>query len=170
LLGVQSEKSVRLSGECADGILIVEGSGVEYVSWARDLMNEGRAAAGQKGAGHVVVFANCVVDDADPASARQVIREQVALGNGAGLAVTVRRMPFASEMADLSAQGGADVLREGMPDDWLNRLSITGSNADARLAVANYASVGAEAVILVPPEDADWDAWLEKQAWATTPE
>ncbi len=167
LLGVQSEKSVRLAGECADGILIVEGSGAEYVTWARDLMNEGRAAAGQPGDGRVVVFANCVVDDDVPAAARRAIREQVANENGSGIRTTVSRMPFAAEMAELAAQGGVDALREGMPDDWLSRLTITGSHSDARAAVERYAGVGAEAVILVPPEDADWDAWLAKQAWAT---
>ncbi len=168
LLGVQSEKSVRLAGACADGIIVIEGSGVEYVTWARDLMNEGRAAAGEPGEGRVVVFANCVVDDADPEAGRRAIRRQVANENGSGLRGNVARMPFAEEMADLASRGGADALREGMPDDWLSRLAITGSHADARAAVERYAGTGAEAVILVPPEDADWDSWLAKQAWAAS--
>lgn len=170
LLGVRSEKSVRLAGACADGILVVEGSGPEYVTWARDLMNEGRAEAGLPGSGRVVVFANCVVDDDDPEAARAVLREQVVRENANGLPVTVARMPFAAEMAELVAQGGADGLRAGLRDEWLSRMTITGSAADARAAVDRYAAVGAEAVILVPPEGADWDSWLQKQGWATTSE
>lgn len=169
LLGVQSEKSLRLAGTCADGILVVEGSGPEYVTWARALMNEGRSEAGQPGPGHVVVFANAVVDDSAPDAARQVIREQVAQQNGTRLQVPVSRMPFAAQMADIAASGGADALREQMPDAWLHQLAIVGSHTDARAAVARYADVGAEAVILVPPEDADWDAWLAKQDWAPVP-
>jgi hypothetical protein len=74
---------------------------------------------------------------------------------------------FAAEMAALVEEGGADALRARMPDAWLHELAITGSHEDARAAVARFGDAGAEAVILVPPEDADWDSWLGKQAWAT---
>lgn len=166
LLGVMGEKSVRLAGECADGLLAVEFSGAEYVGWARDLLAEGRALAGRAGNAQIVVYAACEVDDNDPAAARQVIREIVAEQNGAQVQSTVARMPFASEMAALVAEGGATALRERMPDEWIERLAITGSHANARAAVERYAATGVEAVILVPPEDADWDVWLHKQAWA----
>jgi alkanesulfonate monooxygenase SsuD/methylene tetrahydromethanopterin reductase-like flavin-dependent oxidoreductase (luciferase family) len=170
LLGVQGEKSIRVAGECADGILVIEGSGVEYVLWAQDLMNEGRAAGGQADPGRVVVYANCVVDDASPATARQFMREIVARDNGVALRSPVTRMAFAPEMAEMAARGGADALRDEMPDEWVSRLAITGSHAEAREAVRRFAETGGEAVILVPPEDADWDAWLAKQGWATTSE
>lgn len=168
LLGVMGEKSVRLAGACADGLLVVENSGAEYVSWARDLMAEGWMSAGRSGNPRIVVYANCLVDDESPSEARAVFRNLIAEQNGVEVQATVARMPFAPDMAALAAEGGANALRDGMPDAWIDRLAITGSHADARAAVDRYAAVGAEAVILVAPDDADWDAWLGKQAWATT--
>lgn len=168
LLGVMGEKSVRVAGKCADGMLVVEFSGADYVRWACELLAEGRAAAGRSGSAHVTVYAACEVDDDEPGAARQVIRDIVAEQNGTRLQATVARMPFAEDMAALIAAGGAPALREDMPDEWLDQLAITGSHADARVAFDRYAAAGAEAVILVPAEDADWDAWLAKQSWATS--
>ena len=168
LLGVMGERSVRLAGACADGLLVVENSGAEYVSWARAVMVESRLAAGRSGAPQVVVYANAVVDNDSPAAARLILREVIAQNNGSKLHSTVERMPFATEMGELISHGGADALRQSMPDDWIDRLAITGSHADARGAVARYADVGADAVILVPPDNSDWDDWLGKQSWATT--
>jgi alkanesulfonate monooxygenase SsuD/methylene tetrahydromethanopterin reductase-like flavin-dependent oxidoreductase (luciferase family) len=166
-LGVQGPKSVRLAGACADGILVVEHAAPAYVRWARSLMDEGREDAGQSGPGRVIVYANCIVDDASPATARQAMREITASLNGAGLQPTMAPVAFAAEMAALVEEGGADALRARMPDEWLHELAITGSHEDARAAVARFAEAGAEAVILVPPDNADWDSWLAKQAWAT---
>jgi alkanesulfonate monooxygenase SsuD/methylene tetrahydromethanopterin reductase-like flavin-dependent oxidoreductase (luciferase family) len=161
LLGVRSEKSIRLAGECADGLLVVEQSSVEYVSWARDLMNEGRAAVGQPGPGRLIVYAYCVVDDVTPDTARRHLREVIARDNGSGLQPSVARAPFAEEMAELVTQGGAAALRAGMQDAWLNQLAITGTHAEAMETFQRYEATGADAVILVPPEDAEWDAWLD---------
>ncbi|HYJ12693.1 MAG TPA: LLM class flavin-dependent oxidoreductase [Thermomicrobiales bacterium] len=161
LLGVRSEKSIRLAGECADGLLVVEQSSVEYVRWARDLMNEGRASVGQSGTGHLIVYAYCVVDDVTPDTARRHVREVIARENGSGLQPSVARAPFAGEMAELVTQGGAEALRAGMQDGWLNQLAITGTHAEALETFDRYAATGADAIILVPPDDADWNAWLD---------
>ena len=167
LLGVMGEKSVRLAGACADGLIAVEYAGAEYVHWAGELMAEGRAEAGRGGNAHIVALTGCVVDNESPAAARQVFREIIAQQNGSGIQPTIGRMPFAAEMAALAAQGGARALEAGMQDEWIDRLAVTGSHVDARAAVDRYADAGADAVILVPPEDGDWDAWLAKQVWAT---
>jgi hypothetical protein len=115
----------------------------------------------------VIVYANCVVDDASPATARQTMRAIMATLNGNGLQPTMAPVAFAGEMAALIEEGGADALRDRMPDAWLHELAITGGQEDARAAVNRYADAGAEAVILVPPDDSDWDSWLAAQAWAT---
>jgi hypothetical protein len=64
-------------------------------------------------------------------------------------------------MAELVTQGGVEALRAGVQDAWLNQLAITGTHAEALEAFQRYEATGANAVILVPPEDADWDAWLD---------
>ena len=161
LLGVRSEKSIRLAGACADGLLVVEQSSVEYVNWARDLMNEGRVAAGQPGSGQLIVYAYCVVDDANPATALSEVRDVIARDNGAGLQPSVARTPFAPEMAAMVEEGGEDALRRGIQDSWLHQLAITGSHQEALETFDEYAGTGADALILVPPADAEWDAWLD---------
>lgn len=166
LLGVMGEKSVRLAGACADGLLAVEYTGAEYIEWAHNLMREGRAAVGREGNPRVVVFAGCEVDNEEPAAARQAIRQIIAQQNGAGVQSTLARMPFGAEMAAMASEGGANALLEHMPDEWIDRLAITGGHDDARMAVDRYAAAGSEAVILVPPDSAEWDAWLTRQAWA----
>ncbi len=166
LLGVRGDKSLRLAGRCADGVLLVENSAPSYVRKARSLMAAGRADAGVTGDGQVIVYANCVVDDDDPELARSEMRNIVAELNGPEFYPTIAPLDFADEMRALIAAGGVDALRTGMPDAWLRELAITGSHQEARESVANLVEAGAGAIVLVPPENADWDAWLEKQAWA----
>jgi 5,10-methylenetetrahydromethanopterin reductase len=166
LLGVRGDKSVRLAGKCADGLLLSENSAPAYVRHARALMEEGRREAGQDGPGQVTVYANCVVDDRNPDQARARARDITASIIGAAVLKPVAHVDFAADLANMTERGGADLLRESMPDAWLHELAITGTSADAAATVDRYATAGAGAVILVPPEDADWNAWLAAQDWA----
>lgn len=170
LLGVRGEKSLRLAGTSADGILVVEFSGPAYVHWARDVMNAGRAEAGQAGPGRVIVYANTLVDDDAPTTARETVREMIATSYKTAILPTLAPMSFAAEIAAIHDAGGAAALCVEMPDEWIDELSITGSHADAKASVARFVGAGAEAVILVPPEDADWDSWLGMQVWANATE
>lgn len=168
LLGVRGEKGLRLAGKCADGVLLVENSAPAYVRMAQSLMASGRAEAGVPGDGQVIVYANCIVDDDDPGSARNEMRNLVAELNGKEFYPTIAPLDFADEMRAMIADGGVEALRAGMPDAWLRELAITGSNQEARESVNRLIEAGADAVVLVPPENADWDAWLAKQSWAVT--
>jgi 5,10-methylenetetrahydromethanopterin reductase len=163
LLGVRGDKSLRLAGSCADGLLLAELSGPAYIQWARKLMAEGRADAGRDGEGQVIVFVPCQVDDLSPAAARQKMGEVIAGMNAGGLQPQVTRLPFALEMNEMMARG---TLVDEMPDEWMHELAIAGTHDDARKSVSRFAEAGANAVVLVPPEDVDWDSWLTAQAWA----
>jgi len=166
LLGVRGDRSLRLAGACADGVLLVEGSAPAYVAHARALLAEGRSTVNQVAPSQVIVYANCAVDDASPDAARQAMREILAPMFGDGASPTLDPVEFAGEMRALAAEGGAGSLRTSMRDEWLHELAITGSHAEARASVARLAAAGADAVILVAPVDAERDGWLERQAWA----
>lgn len=166
LLGVRGNKSLRLAGKCADGVLLVENSAPAYVRHARALMAAGRADAGVAGDGQVIVYANCIVDEDDPESARNEMRNLVAELNGPEFYPTIAPLEFADDMRAMIADGGVEALRAGMPDAWVHELAITGSHQEARKSVAQLVEAGADAIVLVPPENADWDAWLGKQSWA----
>lgn len=167
LLGVRGEKSLRLAGSCADGALLAENSPPAYIRWALERMQEGRSAANRHDAIELIVYANCLVDDDAPDSARREMRQMVAEMNGGGLSVSTKLAPYAPEMLALIERGGAKALQDEMPDAWIHELAIAGSHADARASVKNLTDAGANAVVLVPPDKVDYDAWLEKQGWAT---
>jgi alkanesulfonate monooxygenase SsuD/methylene tetrahydromethanopterin reductase-like flavin-dependent oxidoreductase (luciferase family) len=167
LLGVRGEKSLRVAGACADGVLLAENSAPEYIRWARSLMDGARNDAGIPGTGQVIVYTNCLVSERDPGAAKAEMRDIVAGINGFGLHPGVAVASFAEEMRALTRQGGADALREHMPESWLHDLALTGSPAEASDSVDRLARAGAEAVVLVPPEHVDWDGWLADQQWAT---
>jgi alkanesulfonate monooxygenase SsuD/methylene tetrahydromethanopterin reductase-like flavin-dependent oxidoreductase (luciferase family) len=167
LLGVVGEKSLRLAGRCADGVILIENSGPAYVRWARSLMNGARRGAGIQGPGQVIVYTNCLVSERDPDSAKSTMRDIVAKINGSTLHPTIAPASFAGQMKALIEEGGADALRQRMPDSWLHELALTGSHEDASKSVARLAQAGADAVVLVPPENVNWDDWLADQQWAT---
>jgi alkanesulfonate monooxygenase SsuD/methylene tetrahydromethanopterin reductase-like flavin-dependent oxidoreductase (luciferase family) len=55
--GVRGAKSLALSGEVADGTILVEGSTPSYVKWARERIDEGRRNAGRTDDHAVTVYA-----------------------------------------------------------------------------------------------------------------
>jgi alkanesulfonate monooxygenase SsuD/methylene tetrahydromethanopterin reductase-like flavin-dependent oxidoreductase (luciferase family) len=69
-------------------------------------------------------------------------------------------LPYADELIGMMEKG-TEALYDGMPDEWLDDLAITGRPEDGAAAIARLADAGANAVILVPPAGADYDAWLE---------
>ena len=93
LLGAIGPRSLRLSGEAADGTILVAGIGPDDVRNARSLIAEGQAAAGRDDAHPIVVHLGVAGRDAD-----QVAASVRALGKAG--ADTVILQPSA-EQADL---------------------------------------------------------------------
>lgn len=164
LLGVQAEKSLRLAGARADGVVLAEGSGPEYVRWASDLMAQGRTDAGRDGRGLVTVYTHCLVDDDRPETAREHMRGLVSKSVAEYMQPQFARASFGPALAEMAARGGVDGVRDGMPDAWLSDLAIVGTSAEARVAIARLAEAGADSIVLVPPADVDADAWLDAPA------
>lgn len=165
LLGVRGEKSLRLAGACADGVILADNATPEYIASARELMRQGRIDAGRDGNGQIVVFVDSLVSDESPESARAAIREQIATENGDGVRATLALTPYGAEMARLAEQGGADALRDQMLDEWIDQMSITGSVKDARAVLTRIGNAGADAVILSPPAQVSWTEWLDQLDW-----
>jgi alkanesulfonate monooxygenase SsuD/methylene tetrahydromethanopterin reductase-like flavin-dependent oxidoreductase (luciferase family) len=74
--GVRGPKSLKLSGEVADGTILVERSGPTYVRWARERIDEGRQAAGRTDEHRVTVYAlwGDPVEPAHPDGERLTVR------------------------------------------------------------------------------------------------
>jgi alkanesulfonate monooxygenase SsuD/methylene tetrahydromethanopterin reductase-like flavin-dependent oxidoreductase (luciferase family) len=73
LLGVRGEKSLRLAGACADGVILADNATSEYITWARNLVQQGRTESGRDGEGQIVVFAGSLDSDKAPESTRSEI-------------------------------------------------------------------------------------------------
>jgi hypothetical protein len=63
---VRGAKSLALSGEVADGTILVEGSTPSYVKWARERIDEGRRNASRTDDHQVTVYAIWGQDVAGP--------------------------------------------------------------------------------------------------------
>jgi alkanesulfonate monooxygenase SsuD/methylene tetrahydromethanopterin reductase-like flavin-dependent oxidoreductase (luciferase family) len=81
LVGARGPRTLRLAGELADGVILDSVDTAEQLRSARELLAEGRAAAGRDGAIHVTVFTE--VDVAGGPLAER-LRERAAMLGEAG--------------------------------------------------------------------------------------
>jgi alkanesulfonate monooxygenase SsuD/methylene tetrahydromethanopterin reductase-like flavin-dependent oxidoreductase (luciferase family) len=96
-VGATRERSLRLSGELADGTVLDAGNPPTAVRRARELIDEGRAKAGRTDHHELVVFMQAATG---PGAAERMHREFVAWGN--------------EGVPDLGAYGGAQAVAEGV--------------------------------------------------------
>jgi 5,10-methylenetetrahydromethanopterin reductase len=149
-MGVSGPKMLQLSGALADGSVLSVCAGVRYLSWAREQIEVGRAAAGRTGPHRLVAFALYAVDD-DPAKARDEIRGPLSFYLGAGGPNAITRAEGVSEeVAALLDRGGRDLLASDMPQEWLSRLAVAGTPADCADQIASLYAAGADCVALFP--------------------
>jgi alkanesulfonate monooxygenase SsuD/methylene tetrahydromethanopterin reductase-like flavin-dependent oxidoreductase (luciferase family) len=69
LVGAIGPRTLRLSGEAADGTVLAAGNGPEEVRRARELIAEGQAAAGRVGGHRIIVYLNVADHDAGQTAA-----------------------------------------------------------------------------------------------------
>jgi len=154
--GVRSVKSLQLSGRVADGTILTELSTPGYVRWAREQIDAGRAEAGHTDPHRVTVYALFSHDD-DAAKAKAVIRGNlVYFLRAGGLATQLGAAGIAAEAEALVAATPDDgALAAAIPDEWVDLLSVAGDGADCARAVEGLRAAGADAIVLVPPDDPD---------------
>jgi len=148
--GVHGPRSLVLSGELADGTLLGWFSSPDYVRWARERIDEGRARAGRID-GHVLVaLLICSLDDRDPEAARAELRAWAS-----------DQLKAQSRLPQMIATGPGRRLEEAvaavgeghLPDEVLGEFMAAGSVADCRRYVERLLEAGAERVVLVPNPD-----------------
>jgi len=156
-LGVRGPKSLALSGRVADGTILGEYSGPDYVSWAREQIEAGRQEAGRDGSHRLTVFAFTCVDSQAPA-ARQQLRPLIASVLASGKIEThIAPMGITSQVRELLENGGEGRLAEEMPDAWIDQLSISGTAGDCARVIRRLVDAGADTVVLVPLPDKGLD-------------
>ncbi|GIG86328.1 LLM class flavin-dependent oxidoreductase [Plantactinospora endophytica] len=148
--GVRAEKSLRLSGRVADGTILAEGASPAYVRWARGLIDEGRREAGRTDEHRLTVYAHLDFDEGR-ASARREFAAQLA----GGWALPPADVDLADEItAMLAGSSGVAALAAALPEHYLDRFTAAGSVEQCAASVTRLREASADAVVFVPPRDA----------------
>ncbi|MVA76695.1 LLM class flavin-dependent oxidoreductase [Auraticoccus sp. F435] len=147
LAGVRGPRSLALAGRHADGTVLAEPAGPEYVRLAREQI----AAPGPH---RVVAYDVARVHD-DPEEAVRLARPALAPFGSPDWAPHLTPLPFADELARFRA-GCADEeeFAASLPAEWVPQLAVVGTPAQARARIGEIHDAGADSVVLIPA-DAD---------------
>jgi alkanesulfonate monooxygenase SsuD/methylene tetrahydromethanopterin reductase-like flavin-dependent oxidoreductase (luciferase family) len=148
LAGVQQRRSLALAGRVADGVILVEGAGPTYVSWALD-------RAGRPDGFRVVTFTMMSVADDRRDAYRPLLGFVGGLVRERRPAFTV--LPYFDEMLARVEQDGDEALL-GMPADHWTEIGAIGTIDDAISHVAALEAAGVASVNVFPGDRLD-DAW-----------
>ncbi|MEV1286442.1 LLM class flavin-dependent oxidoreductase [Micromonospora sp. NPDC049679] len=147
--GVRGEKSLRLSGEVADGTILAECASPAYVRWARERIDEGRRAAGRTDSHRLTVYAHFEFDEARSGARREI----------AGRLLDGRPLPppdgdLTEEITALLKEAGdVESLAAALPERYVDRFAVAGSAEQCASAIGALGAAGADAVVLIPSAD-----------------
>lgn len=145
ILGVRGPKSQAVAGEVADGLLLAEPATPAYIT--ASLRNLGPAAAN---APEIVVYDAAAVDDGEEAALARVRPALESVGEPQW-AAHIDPLPFAEELrVHRTASPDGRHFARTMPAEWVRALSISGTPAQARAAIAARHAAGATSVVLAP--------------------
>jgi 5,10-methylenetetrahydromethanopterin reductase len=140
--GVRGPRSLRLSGQLAQGTILAEPVTPEYLSVAAKQINS---------AGHQIVAYNFASVDDDPDLARRRVRQALAVAGEPDWQPHVVVLEFAAELAELRRNTGSPAaFAAALPDRWVDRLAIVGTPERARQQLAALHQYGASHTVLTP--------------------
>jgi alkanesulfonate monooxygenase SsuD/methylene tetrahydromethanopterin reductase-like flavin-dependent oxidoreductase (luciferase family) len=143
IAGVRGPKSLAVAGRVADGTVLAEPVGPEYLAVARGHIGDAP--------GHRVVAYDVASVDPVGAVARERVRPALAWVGDPGWAPHIDPLPFAAEFRELRDRTpDRDAFAAALPDAWLDRLAVVGTPEQARARLDELAVAGADAVALAP--------------------
>ena len=152
LAGVRGPRSLRRSGEVAQGTVLAEPVTPEYLAFARAQTGAvGHEEGGHAEGGHEIVAYNLASVDDDPAVARSRVRGPLAVIGEPDWAPHTAVLEFGADLVTLrNGSGSASAFAAALPDAWVDRLAIVGTPAAAREKVQALHRAGADRVVLFP--------------------
>lgn len=143
LAGVRGPKSMAVAGRWADGTVLAEPAGPEYVRAAVEQI----AAPGPH---RVVAYDVARVED-DPDRAVAAARPALLPFAEPDWSPHLAPMPFAAEWAERRARcGSAAELVEQVPAEWVRQLALAGTPDQVRERISEIHRAGASSVVLIP--------------------
>ena len=154
LTAVVGPKSIDLTAQIADGMLISVLAGPKYVQTVRDQIGKARKAAGLPDKFEIVSYVLACVGP-DRAAARQKVRAAAAFYLEAmGPTLITGVYGVNDQVEALIKKGGGGKLAQNLPEDWLDWLVIAGEPADAVRMIKAHFDAGATSVVLcIVPSD-----------------
>ena len=152
-MGVSGPKMLHLSGEIADGTVLSVAAGHDYVRWARDRIDEGRRRGGRSDSHRITLFAIYSVAD-DPQEARRAVRGPLAFYKSLGTNALTDVYGMSDQLRGLIERGGYQAVHDGMPNQWIEDLTIAGSPEQVAAKIESFYEIGVDCVALFPmPSD-----------------
>jgi len=147
-------KTLQMAGRTAEGVILLAGLHPDIVQWAIDRIDEGAAESG-RARPHVAVFAYGMVSD-DSAAAMAAARTIAAW--------FPQTVPALCEVAGLDpaiVQAVRDAYHGGefqeaetaaalLPDEFVERMALSGGIDSARTHIRNLADLGVDSVNVFP--------------------
>jgi 5,10-methylenetetrahydromethanopterin reductase len=153
--GVRGPKSLRLSGEVADGTILAELTGPATVSWARTHIDAGRRAAGREDDHRLTVYTMLETTDDRRATRALAAGSLLSGGAPAGIAAGIDA-DLARRLRELAATTGRqEELADRLPDAYVDQLCVSGPAEHCAAGIAALHRAGTDAVVLVPATDPD---------------
>ena len=148
-MGGLGPKMLHLSGEVADGSVLSVSASHDYVRWAKQRIDEGRER-GERGDRHpVTLYAIYAVDD-DGDAARASARATLAFYRQNGSNGLTDVYGISEELNALVERGGYQAVLEGMPEKWVEDLTIAGTPEECAAKISAFHAAGADTVALFP--------------------
>lgn len=147
--GVHGPRSLELAGEVADGTLLGWFSSPDYVAWARERIDEGRARAGRSDRHALVVLCVLSISDDDPDAARDELAEWASWFL-AGMSDQPQMQATASGRELAAAVSTRPSDEPVLPAELLDGFMAAGDTAACRAFVGRLLDAGADRVVLVP--------------------
>jgi 5,10-methylenetetrahydromethanopterin reductase len=142
LAGVRGPRSLQLSGRVAQGTILAEPVTPEYVATVI------KQVAAED---HQLVAYNLASVDDDPAVARSRVRDALAVVGEPDWHPHITMLDFADELAALRrSTGSATAFAAALPDQWVDRLAVTGTPQRAREQLEALRRSGVSQSVLLP--------------------
>jgi 5,10-methylenetetrahydromethanopterin reductase len=148
--GVRGARSLVLSGEVADGTVLGDMSSPGFVAWARTRIDEGRRAASRAERHRLTVYVLLDISHDRTETRRRIAAALTTGGPAPGIGDDL-----ADEVDALLATTEPTALASVLPDAYIDQLCVSGSPAACAARIEDWHRAGADALVLVPSEDAE---------------
>jgi alkanesulfonate monooxygenase SsuD/methylene tetrahydromethanopterin reductase-like flavin-dependent oxidoreductase (luciferase family) len=146
VLGVRRPLGLKVSGRVADGTILAEPSPPPYIRWARERIEEGRAASGRTDPHRLTVFVKGRVDP-DRTAAREVLAGIVTRDS---VAVQLAPLGRDAELDELRLLGDPAAIASSIPDDLVDQFAAAGTAEQVVDSLRGVEDAGVDAIAFVP--------------------